>query len=174
MVVHNEIVADFIKQSFLDPSDSRVIDRVLDIVIPGVGEPFRKFFTPQEMQEKLKQAQQKVLDGSPQSLPVSPQRRRIGARKRLADRPKSVAARVIRDLEMSPTGFDIGKLLPEVKGSNNQVAAIRLIHKGVDEKLGIRKRERNKPSADQAEATMDELDAIGDAVRNRIEEAKKK
>lgn len=174
MVVHDEIITDFIKQSFLDPNDNRVIDRVLDIVIPGVGEPFRKFFTRQELREKLKQAQRKVLDGTPQPIPVSPQKRRIGARKRLADRPKSVAARIIKDLGMSPRAFDVGKLLPEVKGSNNQVAAIRLIHKGVDERLGIKKGQRNEPSASEAEATMDELDAIGDAIKERIEQATKK
>jgi len=174
MLVHNEIIADFIKQSFLDHNDDRVIDKMLDSVIPGIGEPWRKFISREELRERLKQAQQKLLEGTPlSSLPVSPQKRRIGARKRLADRPKSIAARVLRDLELSPAGFNIAKAIPEAKGSNNRVALFRLIHAAIDEKMGIKKGERNKPPANQVEATMDELDTIGDAVRNRIRKAMK-
>src|SRR6266852_5402614 len=172
MVVHDEIISDFIKQSFLDASDDRVIDKVLETIIPGVGAPLRKFFSRDEMRKRLKEAQEQVLGGSPQELPVSPQKRRIAARKRLADRPKSVAARVLRDLHLSPNGFEISRLLSDAKGTSNLIAAIRLIHAGVNEKLGVGKRQRNKPSANQAEATMAELDAIGDAVRNRIQKAR--
>jgi len=173
MLVHNEIISDFVKQSFLDAADDRVIDKLLDMVIPGVGEPMKKFFSREDLRKKLKEAQEKVLQGTPQALPVSPQKRRRGARKRLADRPKSVAARILKDLGMAPAGFDIGRLLPEVKGTNNLVAAIRLVHNGINEKLGINKKERNKPSADEAETTMEELDAIGDSLRKRIEKARK-
>jgi len=110
MLVHNEIIADFIKQSFLDHNDDRVIDKMLDSVIPGIGEPWRKFISREELRDRLKQVQQKLLEGTPlASLPVSPQKRRIGARKRLADRPKSIAARVLRDLELSPAGYNIAK-----------------------------------------------------------------
>src|SRR6266852_2055481 len=155
-----------------DANNDRVIDKVLETIIPGVGAPLRKFFSRDEMRKRLTEAQEQVLGGSPQELPVSPQKRRIAARKRLADRPKSVAARVLRDLHLSPNGFEISRLLSDAKGTSNLIAAIRLIHAGVNEKLGVGKRQRNKPSANQAEATMAELDAIGDAVRNRIQKAR--
>jgi DNA repair protein RadD len=168
MVVHDEIISDFVKQSFLDADDDRVIDKVLEILIPGVGAPFGKFFSRDEMKKKLKEAQAKVLEGEPLELPVSPQKRRIGARKRLADRPKSVAARVLKDLGMSIKGYEVSRLLPEAKGSHNLVAVIRLIHLGIDGKLRIGKKERNKPSANDAEATMADVDAIGDDVKKHI------
>ncbi len=172
MVVHDEIISDFIKQSFLDASDDRVIDKVLETIIPGVGAPLSKFFSRDEMRKRLTEAQEKVLEGAPEEMPVSPQKRRIAARKRLADRPKSVAARVLQELKMSPSGFDISRLLPEAKGSSNLIATIRLIQGDVNQKLGIGKKQRNKPSANEAEATMAKLDAIGDAVKKRIEKAR--
>jgi hypothetical protein len=154
MMVHDEIISDFVKQSFLDPNDDRIIDKVLDIVIPGVGAPFRKFFSRNELRIKLQEAQEKVLEGTPQELPVSPQKRRIAARKRLAVRPKAVAARVLQDLKFAPGGFEISRLIPEAKGSPNLVAAIRLIHRGINAELGIGKQERNKPAAVEVEATI--------------------
>jgi hypothetical protein len=63
--------------------------------------------------------------------------------------------------------------LPEVRGTINQVAAIRQVHKAINDKLGINKQERNKPSRREAEATMEELDAIGDVVGDRIRKAMK-
>lgn len=172
MVVHDEIITDFIKQSFLDPNDNRVIDKILDSIVPGVGQPFRNFVTRDQMREKLKQAQEKIFEGVPQTLPVSPQKRRIGARKRLADRPKSVAARILKDLGMSPAAYDIGKLLSEVRGTNNRVAAIRLMQKGINDKIGIGTGERNTLTAAQTEDSMRELDAIGDTIRDRIIKAR--
>src|SRR5258708_5271108 len=172
-MVHAEIMSDSVKHSFLDAADDRVIDKLLDMVIPGVGEPMKKFFSRDDLRKKLNDAQDKVLQGTPQTLPVSPQKRRRGARRRLADRPKSVAARILQDLGLAPTGFDIGRLLPEVKGTNNLVAAIRLVHRGINEKLGISNKERNKPSANEAETTMEELDAIGDSIKKRIENKRK-
>ena len=79
MMVHDEIISNFVKQSFLDPNDDRIIDKILDIVVPGAGVPFRKFFTRDELRTKLKEAQKEVLDATPQEIPVSPQKRRIGA-----------------------------------------------------------------------------------------------
>lgn len=174
MMVHNEIISDFVKQSFLDPNDDRIIDKVLDIVIPGVGVPFRKFFTRDELRTKLKDAQKQVLEGSPQEIPVSPQKRRIGARKRLADRAKSIAARILQDLGLATGGFEISRLLPEAKGASNLVAAIRLVHSMVDKQLGIEKKKRNTLSATQAELPMKDLDKIGDELKRRIEGAQKK
>jgi len=168
MLVHGELLSDFVRQSFLDPNDDRIIDRILDAVIPGVGVPFRDFMTRNQAKSMLKKAQEKMMEMSPEAIPISPQQRRKGARKRLADRPKSVAARVLQDLGLAPGGFQVSKLLPEAKGSSNLIGVIRMIHKSIDGELGLKKGERNKPPASDAEATVEELDRIGDQVRERI------
>ncbi len=174
MTVQDEIISDFLKQSFLDPNDDRIIDQILDITIPGVGLPFSKFFTRDKLRAKLKDAQKSVFEEGPQELPVSPQKRRVAARKRLADRSKSIAARVLKDLNMATGGFDISKLVPEAKGSSNIIAAMRLVSKNVNNKLGIDKESRNNPTATDMENVMEELDKIGDEIVDEIEGIKSK
>jgi len=174
MLVHGELLSDFVHQSFLDPNDDRIVDQILKAIIPGAGGiSFGDIMNKDQARAMLKKAQEKVLGAQAhESIPVTPQRRRQGARKRLADRPKSVAARVLKELKLAPNGPDVARLAPEVKGANNLVALIRLVHKGVDEHLGITKNERNKPSANDAEATMEALDKIGDAIRDRLKKAR--
>lgn len=171
MLVHGEILSDFVRQSFLDPNDDRILDKILDAVMPGVGIPFREFMTRDQARAMLKAAQDKMLQGTPAAIPVSPQKRRQGARKRLADRPKSVAARVLRELKLAPQGADVSRIMPGAKGSPNIVAIIRLIHTEIDQRLDIGKGQRNDATADAAETTMEELDAIGDEVRDSIKRA---
>jgi len=172
MLVHGELLSEFIQQSFLDPADNRVIDQILNAVIPGIGLRFRELMSKDQVREMLAKVQEQKLSAKPEQLPVSPQRRRQAARKRLADRPKSVAARVISDLGFALNGYEVGRLLREAKGSNNLISVTRLIHKEVNKKLGVGEKERNKPSAQATEAAMKDLDKIGDAVRNRIERAR--
>jgi DNA repair protein RadD len=172
MLVHGELLSDFVKQSFLDPNDERIIDRILDAVIPGVGVPFRELLTRDQAKTMLKKAQEKLLAGAPEAIPISPQQRRKGARKRLADRPKSVAARILKDLGLAPGGFDVSGLIPAAKGSPNLIAVTRLIHKAIDGQLGIQRGQRNQPSAAEAEVTLEEVDRIGDEVREIIKSAR--
>ncbi len=175
MMVHDEIISNFVKQSFLDPNDDRIIDKILEIVVPGADVPFSKFFTRDELRAKLKEAQKEVLDATPQDIPVSPQKRRVGARKRLADRPKSVAARILQDLNLAVRGFEISRLFPrEAGGTANLVATIRMVQSAINEKLGIEKERRSTLSATQAEMSVEALDEIGDEIKSRIEQAQKR
>lgn len=175
MLVHDEIVTeDFIKQSFLDPSDDRVIDRILETKIPGIGS-VGQLMSRDQVREKLKESQRKMVEGMPEKLPVSPQRRRQGARKRVAQRPRAVAARVVKDLGMSVTGFEISRLVAAARGSkNNLEAAIRLLNRAINERLGIANSQRNEVPAADMEAVYKELDSIGDQVREQIKKAKSK
>jgi hypothetical protein len=168
MIVHSEIISEFVKQSFLDPSDDRIIDKILDAVVPGIGIPFRDFMSPEQARAMLKKAQAKMMEGAPEVLPVSPQKRRQGARKRIADRPKAIAARIIRDLGLSPKGYEVSRLMPGARGTNNLVSVIRLLQTEIDQRLNIAGRQRNSPSASELEEAMKDLDALGDIVRDRI------
>jgi len=174
MLVHGEILSDFVRQSFLDPNDSRVVDRILEAAIPVLGVRFGDVMSRDQVKEMLAKTQAKMLGGPPAAIPVSPQKRRQGARKRLADRPRSVAMRVLKELGMAPAGVDLGRLMPEVMGSKNLVAMIRLIHRGIDAHLGIERDQRNKPSANATESAMDQVDSVGDEVRDRIRQAQEK
>jgi hypothetical protein len=55
----------------------------------------------------------------------------------LRERTGSVAARVLRDLGLSPVGREIGKAMKAVSGRDNRAASIELMHRRVNEYLGI-------------------------------------
>lgn len=172
MMVHNEIISDFVKQSFLDPSDDRALDKILETVIPLVGLPMKNFISKDDLRTKLIEEQEKIFAGSPEPIPVSPQRRRKASRTRLADRTKSVAARVLKDVGLTVVGYQLSKLFREAKGLNNLAAATRMIHHEVNESLGIGKNERNEPNAEEMESALNDLDKTGDKIVQKIKDAK--
>jgi DNA repair protein RadD len=169
MLVDNEIIGEFISQSFLDPDDDRVLNEMLDREIPGAaGLRVRDLRSKEELREILRQRQEEN-SRDPVEMPVQPQRRRVAARKRLQERSKSVAARVLQDLSLSPQGREIGRAVKAVSGRANLQAAIELMNRRVNEHLGIERASRGKIDADQAEDGLAALDMIGDQVREEIE-----
>jgi DNA repair protein RadD len=166
MLVNDEILGEFISKSFLDPQDDRVLDELLNRDIGG-GIKVRDLVSRDTLRERLLQ-RQKAESSEYVASPVQPQRRRVQARKRLPERTGSVAARVLRDLGLSPVGRQIGKAVKAVSGRDNRAASIELMHRRVNEYLGIPSGKRGAISADQAEKALVALDEIGDAVREEI------
>jgi DNA repair protein RadD len=166
MLVNDEILGEFISKSFLDPQDDRVLDELLNRDIGG-GIKVRDLVSRDTLRERLLQ-RQKAESSEYVASPVQPQRRRVQARKRLPERTGSVAARVLRDLGLSPVGRKIGKAVKAVSGRDNRAASIELMHRRVNEYLGIPSGKRGAISADQAEKALVASDEIGDAVRKEI------
>ncbi len=163
MLVNNEIIGEFISQSFLDPDDDRVLKELLDRDIGG-GLRVRDLVDKEALRATLKQKQMDAADGAPLAMPVQPQDRRKQARKRLAERSNSVAARVLQDLKLTMIGREVGRAVKEVAGRDNRAAAIELVHKYVNDHLGINKKQRASISLEQAEKALAALDALGDEV----------
>lgn len=162
-LVQNEVVADFIRQSFLDPDDDRVLDEFLQKDLGMGGIKLGDLIDRETLREQLRALQADDEEpGTP--IPVSPQRRRQEARRRLNERTRSVAARVLQDLGLSPAGRELGRRFSAVAGRMNNQAAIELMHREVNEFLGIKSAQRSKISAAQAESAFDQLDRLGDAV----------
>ena len=176
MEVHNEIISeDFIRQSFLDANDDRVIDRILETKIPGTALTLSSMMSRDQVRDMLQNAQKKHLAGSAEKLPVSPQKRRQTARKRVEERARSIAARVLKDLDLTPAGYDIPKRVAAARGSkNNLIGVTRMIHKTVNEHLQIEKKKRGEVSREDMEAALRGLDAIGDNVREALKQALQK
>jgi len=167
MRVNNEIVSHFIGSLFLDPDDNRVLDMIFKQKIPGTPFTVGDLKSRDELREMLR-AKRSQHEQPPRSIPVSPQRRRQGARKRLAERTNSVVARIIQDLALSPVGREVGQVMRAVRGSDNRMAVTRLLNLAINDKLGIGKRARNTMTAAQAESALDSLDRLGDQVRDAI------
>lgn len=167
MLVDNEIVSHFIGQSYLSPDDDRVLDEILAQRIPGT--PFRigDLTKREDLRDKLKAKQREMNADLPKALPITPQRRRRAAKQRLFQRTNSVVARVIRDLGLSPAGREVGRVY-QIPRVNNRVALTQVLNREINESLGIKSGERNTLKAVETEDAFSRLDAIGDAIRDRV------
>lgn len=165
MLVDNEIIGEFIGQSFLDPDDDRVLQQLLDRDIVG-GLHLRDLVDKETLRATLRQKQQ---DQPSKFVPVAqPQARRVQARKRLAERTGSVSARVLQDLRLSPVGREVGRAVKTVSGRDNRSAVTELMHRQVNAFLEINSKMRGTISGEQAEKALAALDTIGDQVRQVI------
>jgi hypothetical protein len=64
----------------------------------------------------------------------------------------------------------VGRVVSEVRGKPNRDAISRLLNHKINAYLGIGRGKRKDPSADQMEQAFNNLDVIGDEVRDRIKE----
>ena len=75
MLVDNEILTDFVEQTYLDPADDRVLDEILDREIaPGVR--LGDLVGRDQLRERLIAQQAAATLPVPQPIAVSPQRQR--------------------------------------------------------------------------------------------------
>jgi hypothetical protein len=79
-----------------------------------------------------------------------------------------VVARVLEDLGLSRGGRDVARTRLTQGGIPNVQAVTRLLNAEVNRFLGIGGSSRGTLTADQTEAAYEELDTLGDNVRDRI------
>lgn len=170
MLVDNEIISHFVDQQYLDPEDDRVLDEMLAQGISG-GLTVGDLISREQLRDRLRERRDLASEESPQRIPVSPQRRRRGARKRLAERTNSVAARVMQDLEIGRSGRDVARAGLVRGATANAQAVTILLQREINDFLGIGSRSRGDLTAEQTEAALNQLDGLGDVVRDRIRDA---
>lgn len=169
MQVDDEIISHFIQKSFLDPDDDRVIEMILNQKVPGTPLRVRDLLAPDELRKRIRAEQEKMRE-APQEIPAPPQDRRRAARKRLAERTRSVAARVLRDLELARAGREIHRALGGQPVSNEKALYSRL-NASVNHAIGVPSGRRRELSAQQCLDALDRLDDIGDELRDEIRAA---
>lgn len=163
MLVNNEILSNFIDQAYLDPTDDRVLEEMLaKEIAPGLK--IGDFTTLEQLRTALLAKQAERPSDVPTAIPVSPQRRRQSARKRLNQRVGSVANRVLDGLGLPRQGRQLAKVVKGPMGPNTQVVT-RLLNKAVSDEVGV---DREQASADDLERAYNKLDAIADEVREDI------
>jgi DNA repair protein RadD len=167
--VDNEFVSRFIDRAFLDPDDDRVLDEMLAAKVGPLA--LSDLIDRDALRQKLRD-HQAALAAEPSAIPVTPQRRRRTARSRLRERTGSVAARILQDAAISRQGREIAKALPGAGPmSSNAQYVTRLLNREINSYLGVGSGQRGELSLEQAERALEELDALGDRVRDRIVEA---
>ena len=163
----NEIIGSFIDREFLDPEDDRVLDELLSQPVAG-GLTVGDLVSREVLRDRLRQRRDAAPAEAPAPIPVSPQRRRQAARKRLAERANSVVARILADLGLGRQGREVAGAGLGTGPGPNAVTVAKLLNQQIREFTG---KKREDLTAAETEAAYQELDRLGDAARDRIREA---
>ena len=166
-LVDNEIIGSFIDREFLDPEDDRVLDELLSRPVAG-GLTVGDLVSREVLRERLRQRRDAAPAEAPAPIPVSPQRRRQAARKRLAERANAVVARILADLSLGRQGREVAGAGLGTGPGPNAVTVAKLLNQQIREFTG---KKREDLTAAETEAAYQELDRLGDAARDRIREA---
>jgi DNA repair protein RadD len=170
MQVVDEIVSHFITHSFLDPNDDRVLDTILNQPIPGTPLKMRDLIDPQTLRDRLLRAQEQQPEQQPEQFVIQPQDERVALQKRLAERTRSVANRLLTDLGLARAGRHLSKISQDVRGKANHEALFILMNIAVNEHMEIPEGRRKDVPAEKLKDAYDKLDAIGDSLITKLRE----
>ncbi|MBI5738861.1 MAG: DEAD/DEAH box helicase family protein [Mycolicibacterium neoaurum] len=168
-VAEDEKLSHFLNRPFLDSSDDRVIEEMLDIKGPG-GFTYRELGITAEQLRALQADRVEHNEAPAAQVTVQPQVRRQTLRSRLDSRSKSIHQRILTDLGLARAGFDISRAVRQARG-NNADALFAILNKEVNNFAGEENASRQKWTVDQLQAAYDALDEIGDEVVATIETA---
>ena len=167
MAVQEEIISHFIEQEFLDPTDDAVIDDL-------IAELWRRGFDPEDFGLTRDDLRQRLIQAKarrsmePRDIPVTPQRRRQEARRRLNERTKALASRILDAINEPIAGVTISTAFPELRSSNNFAAVVQLSHKTINQSLGIEQGARRETPLELLESALDQIDDFGNIVQATI------
>lgn len=172
MVVLDQIVERFLTEQFLDPNDEGAVDELMQQIPQLLGiDPDELGLSREELVARLLTARRRA-ELRPQAMPVQPQELRRQRRRRLNEETRSVAGRMLHALHLAPQAVDLVRLFPG-QGTNNLGVAVRLLHRGINDFLGIAPNSRAELETEQIERAMPQLDAIADAVQEQVEQSRR-
>ena len=161
MVVHNEVLDSLIEEDFLDADDELVFEE-LRRNAEAMGLDADAIVTAAKAS---KRASTRTV-AAPEPFPVSPQRERQEAQKRLNERIKTTARVLLNRIDVALGGRDISSnLLTNMSGANF-VVAIQLFNRRVNSSVSSAR--RGDWSTDELKKAMDLLPEILDAEVRRL------
>jgi len=166
MLVDNEILTDFVDHTYLDPTDDRVLDELLDReVAPGVK--LGDLVDREQLRQRLLAQHSAAAAPAPQPIPVSPQRQRQSAKTRVNERTRAVANRVLSELGLPHRGY---RLMAIAGGRRQPNAAIviRRMNTAINQAVGMPNGTRGDWSRDQLQTIFERVDELGDNVRDTL------
>lgn len=169
MVVQNEIISHFIEQEYLDPMDDAVIDDLVEEFRRRGLDPEALGLSRENLRQRLIQARTRE-SMEPREIPVTPQRRRQEARRRLNERSRALASRILNALGASINGRNIVLAYPELRSANNYAAVIMIVNGAVNERLEADGGTRGEIPLERLEEVLEQIDQIGDDVQAQIQE----
>ena len=168
MVVTEEFIDRFLSDSFLDASEDALIDNAMTVLREQGLDLEALGLTREDLQRRFAAARARQSP-EPERLIVQPQERRKALRTRLQEQTQSAANRILEALGERPGGRRIA-LLGGTGAANNLGAVIALMHRAVNEHLGIESNARRDQSIDALEQGITALDDIADRVEADLRE----
>lgn len=169
MVVQSEIISHFIEQEYLDPMDDAVIDDLVEEFRRRGLDPEALGLPRENLRQRFLQARTRE-NMEPREIPVTPQRRRQEARRRLNERSKALASRILDALGASINGCNIVLAYPELRSANNYATVIRIVNEAINEWLEADGGTRGEIPLERLEEALEQIDHIGDNVQAQIQE----
>lgn len=168
MQVLREEIATFVEEGFLKQDREALVDDLMAaLALRG--------FNVADLGMSREQLMQAMVDhaGGPhigQSVPtmVSPQKARLEAQRRLNERVRSAAKRLLAKLGLAVTGIDLVRRFPSGGAKNNLGAAVVLLNKEVYEFLGVAPGERDLLDEAESERAHDAMDDLIARVEQRV------
>ena len=158
MLVDKEILTDFVEQTYLDPTDDRVLDELLERdIAPGVR--LGDLIGREQLRERLLAQQAAATPPAPQPIPVSPQRARQSAKSRVNQRTRVVANRILCELGLPHRGHRLMAVTPGTR-QPNAVIVIRRMTTAINEDVGM-------PNGTRGDWSRDQLQPSSTARRTR-------
>lgn len=170
MHVIDEVLDRLITRNFLSPTDVGSVDAVLAEIQRTLGiAPEELGLTREELSGRLVQARRRQ-EIHPRQRPVQPQHHRRELRRRLDEEARSVAGRIMDFLSISPNGVDVILNMPELRGCHNNIAAvIRLMHRAINNHVGVNRNSRRDLTSEQIEQALAVIDEIADSVQSNLQ-----
>ncbi len=165
MRVIDEVLDRLVTRDFLDPTDAGAVDAILAEMSRTLGvAPEDLGLSREELAGRLLQARRRE-QVQPRPRPVQPQDHRRELQRRLDESARSVAGRILEVLSIPPTGVDIIRRMPQLASAHNNIgAAIRLMHRQVNEGMGFPAGHRRELDIPELEQAIQRLDEFGDDV----------
>ena len=161
MVVHNEVLDFLIEEDFLDADDELVFEE-LRRNAEAMGLDADAVVTAAKASKRVSTR----TVAAPEPFPVSPQRERQEAQKRLNERIKTTARVLLNRIDVTPGGSDISSNLLTNMSGPNFVVAIQLFNQRVNSSVSTAR--RGDWSTDELKKAMDLLPEILDAEVRRL------
>lgn len=168
MRVIDETIGYFIQHRFLAEDSKAMVDELIEAMSLRGFDPGSLGITREQLEKRILENQQGAeRRGVHEPLNVQPQLARQEARKRLDERVRSGAKRLLDALGFTVVGYELVKKAPGT-GANNISAAIILLNREVCLFLGVGTNERDTLSAEQCIRAHDAMDELIDRIIERL------
>jgi DNA repair protein RadD len=157
-----------VEQSFL-PSLTPKLIHELDEVLERYGTSWQALGLEPSRTSALSSPAQESSGLDWEERPVSPQRRRQEARRRLNERVRSAASRLLLRLGLRVDGRELQSMAPKRPSANNLAAAIIVLNREVKVLLGVSSGTRSALPCEALQRVHDSIDGVIESAGRKLE-----